>query len=887
MKFYTNVCCYGSNVLLKEFDNGKRKRYRIKYHPTLYVPGKSNSEWHTLVGDPVEPIHFNEIKEAREFIKDHAENDQYPIYGNSQFQYSFIAEEYPEHDLEYSLNALCIVSLDLEHENEQGFTQDDAKIARERINVLTVKEFNVDIFHVFTFVDGKKYNKKNHFVPKSKNIKHYEFESEKEMLLGFLEFWNKLDPDIITGWNSRFFDIPYLYNRLMNLFDEKTAKKLSTWGIVQAVSVDFNHREWQCYEIYGISQIDYYQIYVKNIKDPRENYKLDYIAKTELKGEGKVDWREKYETMKEFYEKDFQWFTEYNIQDVNLIEQLEKKVNLIALTVDVAYLAKVNFMDVLAQVRTWDVLIFNWLHQEKIVIPQKEYQEKKDQYVGAYVKPPNPGVYESVVSFDVASLYPNIIRVLNIGPEVKLTDLKMNLNSDDVLAENDKWEEAFGRATSNNCTSASNGVFYSKEKQSFYSRMVETIFTKRKKYQADLKAAKKELERCTDPKRKIELENLVSKLDVKQKATKILLNSLYGAYGNPYFRWYDLDNAEAVTMTGQFIIQYIARELNRYFNDLYKTENLDFVIYSDTDSVYVSLDKLIQHVFKGKKPDIETLISFLDKVCKTKLEPLIDQLFSQITNDLINGMKLEKPILSMKREVLADRGIWASKKHYALQVWNSEGDNYFECNACHNEFSGPSEKAPPCNDCKSKNTKRVSKLKIMGFDLVKSSTPQYCRDAMRKAVQIMMTGTQFEMADFIETFRQKFMKLPVEDIARPRGVNNLKKWEDEADTYKKGTDIGVKAVLIYNKCLEDKKLQKKYPPITSSERIKYVYLKQPNPIDDQVIAFNGKLPPEFGLHKYVDYEKMYEKTFINPIEKILDPIGWSTEKIEDMDKFFV
>jgi DNA polymerase elongation subunit (family B) len=882
-KYYTNCQVSGNNILLKEIDNGERKRYKVEYKPTLYAPSTKNSKYHTLTGESVEPLKFDSIKEAREFVKTN-EGTGYPLYGNTQYQYAFIADEYPEHELAYNLKDILIVLMDIECENETIFTNDSEQNAKDRINVITIKDINKDEYHVFTFVDGDTYNKKNRYKP-GKNVKHYEFESEGDMLLGFLKVWRKLDPDILTGWNVRFFDIPYLYNRLLLLFDEKTAKSLSPWYNVQAIVVEFMKFDHSCYELSGISILDYMQIYNKTIKDPRENYKLDYIAKIELKGVGKTDWRDKYETMKEFYKKDFQGFVEYNIQDVHLIDLLEEKRKLLELFISVAYMAKVNYVDVLAQTRTWDMVIYNWLKEENIVIPQREFQEKTEQYKGAYVKEPIPGMYYNIVSFDVASLYPNIIRVLNIGPETKCNTLKMSLNSEDVLSENNKWKIALDLALNNNCTSASNGVFYSKYKQSFYSRMVETLFTNRKKCQAEIKVGKKERESCTDKTRKFELDNIITTLDVKQQAIKILMNSLYGAFGSQYFRFYDLDNAEAVTKTGQFIIQWIKKGLNKHFNELFKT-NDDFVIYSDTDSVYVSLDKLVKHVFEGKNPDTLKLIQFMDKVCKEKLEPEIDKLFGEITQHIINGMTPEKPILSMKREVIADRGIWGSKKHYILQVWNSEGDNYFECLDCHNKFSGYSEKAPPCNDCKSANTIRIAKMKIMGFDLVKASLPQFSRNAMRKAVNIVMTGTQDQLVEFIEQTRIQFMKLPVEDIAQPRAANNLEKWANEEDTYTKGTPIQAKAVLLHNEYLKKLNLQTKYAPIASSEKIKFVHLKLPNPIHDKVIAFNGKLPKEFGLHKYIDYAHMFELTLINPLEKILGPIGWDTDKKYDMEKFF-
>lgn len=886
MRFYTNFHLSGNNILLKEVDNGSRKKYKVQYQPKLYVPGNKKSTFHTLNGDPVEEIQFEGVREARNFTKENEGVPNFEIYGNTMYQYAFIGDEYPEPEIAYDLKQIAIATLDIENESEEGFTQDAAQKADDRINVITVKFFGIDEYHVFTFKDGDIYNDDNCYKPKHKREKHYEFESEAEMLRGFLKVWRKLDPDILTGWNIRFYDIPYMYNRITKVLGEDFAKKLSPWDIVQPTVVAFMNRDHNTFELAGISVLDYFQIYRKNVLEPRENYKLDYIAKVEL-NEGKLDWRDRFDSMKDFYHKDFQGFVEYNIQDVKLPDMLEAKLKLIELIVSVAYLAKVNYVDVLAQTRTWDMLIYNWLKLENIVIPQKEFQVKADQFVGAYVKEPKPGMYFHVAAFDVAGLYPNLIRILNIGLETKISDLRVKIAVEDFLKATATWQEAFDIATGNGCTVAANGVFYSKEKESFYSRMVDTLATNRKKYQAEIKKAKKELESCTDEKRKVELNNTISTHDVKQKATKIMMNSLYGAFGSQYFRFYDLENAVAVTSTGQFVIQFIQKGLNEYLNKLFKTEKEDFVIYSDTDSVYVSLDKLVVRVFEGKpKPSIEKLIKFLDTVCKEKIEPEIERLFKVITTDFINGMNPEKAILNMKREVIADRGIWSSKKHYILNVWNSEGDNYFECNACHNKFSGPSDVAPPCNKCKSPDTKRVAKLKIMGFDMVKSSLPQFSKDIMKKAVNIVMTGTQDELADFIEKSRMEFMSLPPEQVAFPRGANNLEKWEDTDLTYTKGTPLHVKAVLLYNEQLKKLGLHTKYPPIASAEKIKFVYLKQPNPIHDKVIGFNGTLPKEFGLHKYIDYPDMFNSTVVKPLEKILDPIGWSSDKTFDMDSFF-
>jgi DNA polymerase elongation subunit (family B) len=493
-KFYTNSQVSGNNILLKEIDNGKRKRRKIPYKPTLYVPGNDKSTWHTLTGEPVEPLKFDSIKEAREFVKSNEGVTNYPLYGNTQYQYAFISDEYPEHEIQYNLKDLLILTMDIECESEDGFTNDAEKIAKNRINVITLKDFNKDEYYVFTFIDDEIYHEGNRYKP-AKNVTHFEYESEKEMLLGFLSVWRKLDPDIVTGWNCLFFDIPQIYNRIVLLFDEDTARKLSPWGSVQSTTVNFMNFDHECYELSGISILDYIQIYRKIQLEPRENYKLDYIAKVELKGEGKIDWHDKYESMKEFYQKNFQLFVEYNIQDVHLPDLLEQKLKMIELIVSVAYLAKVNYIDVLAQTRTWDILIYNWLKQEKIVIPQKEHQEKHEQFVGAYVKDPIPGMYYNVASFDLASLYPNLIRVLNIGPETKQVKLKHKLNSDDVLYQSESWQDSYEVALKSKCTLACNGVFYTKDKQSFYSRMVEVLFSKRKKYQKEVKDTKIEIEK--------------------------------------------------------------------------------------------------------------------------------------------------------------------------------------------------------------------------------------------------------------------------------------------------------------------------------------------------------------------------------------------------------
>lgn len=883
MRFYTNCQVLGNNILLKEVDNGQRKRYKVEYQPKLFVETKKSSKWKTLTGTSVEPLQFSDMREAREFVRTNEGVPNFKIYGNTTYQYPFIADTYPDHDLHYDMSQISIVTLDIECESEKGFP--DVNDPQERINVITIKDFRHEMYHVFTFKDGLLYTDENYYKP-SKNVKHYSYDNEEEMLLGFIKVWRKLDPDVVTGWNVRIFDVPYICARITLLMGEDTMKKLSVWGVVQKEIVTIKKKDHNCFNIYGLSILDYYQMYVKNVSEPRENYKLGYIAEVEL-GQTKVDWQAKYERMKDFYRDDFQLFVEYNIQDVHLPDLLEAKLKLIELTLSVAYLAKCNYMDVTAQVRTWDTLIFNWLYQENIVVPPKEHKSKTEKFEGAFVKEPIPGRYNWVVSFDVTSLYPSIIRALNIGPETKLTDVKHKraFTVEQALINHEWFRGAFGDCQNDEVTLAINGVSYTKSQISFFSKMVETLFNNRKKYQGEMKAAKRELEVTTDPVKNAELKNTVAKFDIKQKSTKIMMNSLYGAFGNEFFRFYDIDNAEAVTLSGKFIIQFIERGLNKHLNNLFKTSGVDYIIAGDTDSVYVNLSPLVEHVYPDGGDPIK-ITRFLDKVCKEKLEKKIEELFADITCNYLNGMWIaEKPILSMKREVIADPGIWTSKKHYILKVLNSEGDNFFKCKDCGNSFSGPSEMVP-CNKCKSANVERSYKLKIMGMDMVKSSMPKICRDSMKEAVKIILDGTQAELVDFIEATRKRFFASPPEVIAIPKGVHGIEKYSDDQDIYATKTPLHTKAVLMYNWCVKEKGLETKYPFISDSDKIKYVYLKLPNPIREKAVAFPAKLPPEFKLDKFVDYHEMWDLTFIRPITTILDPLGWSTETQYDMDKFF-
>ena len=334
---------------------------------------------------------------------------------------------------------------------------------------------------------------------------------------------------------------------------------------------------------------------------------------------------------------------------------------------------------------------------------------------------------------------------------------------------------------------------------------------------------------------------------------KICLNSCYGAIGNQYFRYYKLANAEAITMSGQTSIRWIENRMNEYLNKLLSTQDTDYVIASDTDSIYLNFGPLVTKFLSNKSGDKATVVGLLDKICQEKLEPFIERSYQELAT-LVNAYSQK---MQMKRENIADRGIWTAKKRYILNVWDSEGVRYEE-----------------------------PKLKIMGIEAVKSSTPAPCRTMIKDALKLMMSGTEDEVIDFIDDARAKFRKMPIQDIAFPRSVSDVVKHKAHSTIYGKGCPIHVRGALLYNHHIKEKKLDNKYSLINNGEKIKFVYLKKANPIRENVISFIQDWPVELGLDKYIDYELQFQKAFLDPIKVILDAIGWNVEKTVNLELFF-
>ena len=819
MKFYTNISQWGNSLLLREVVNGERIARRVKYSPTLYAPVNSTTELKTLDGKYVTPVTHETIKEAKEWV-DNYKNQPDLIYGSTMYPYNYIAEEYPK-NVEYDVDKILIVTIDIEVQCENGFPNPQA--AEEPFLSITLKNHQSKKFVVWGIGD---------FDNKRDDVTYIKCETEVHLLKEFLTFWERHQPDIITGWNTEFFDIPYLCNRIIKLFGDDEVKRLSPWRSVHDREVFKMGRRHQVYDIQGIAALDYLDLYRKFTYTAQESYRLDYIAFVEL-GEKKDG--NPYETFSEWYTKDYQSFIEYNIMDVELVDRLEDKMKLIDLLLTMAYDAKVNYTDVLGSTKYWDVLIYNYLRQKNIVIPQKKSKEKAEKFEGAYVKDPQVGMHKWVMSFDLNSLYPHLIMQYNISPETLYAQNKVEDMSVDKLLDR-KVDTSILKGV----TLTPNGALFKTDKQGFLPELMQSMYDDRVKYKKLLLKAKQEYENTKEPK----LLKDISKYNNIQMAKKISLNSAYGAIGNAYFRYYDLLVAEAITTSGQLSIRWIERAVNQYLNDVLKTTDRDYVIASDTDSIYVTFDELVNKIFPDGK-ETARIVTFLDSVARDKIEPFMEKSYQSL-HQYVNSYEQK---MEMSREVIADKGIWTAKKRYILNVWDNEGVRYNDAN-----------------------------LKMMGIEAVKSSTPAPCREKIKQGLNIIMNGDERELNKFIQGFREEFMNLPPEEIAYPRSVNGLEKFSDSNQMFAKGAPIHCKGAILYNHLIEKNNLGHKYPSIQEGEKIKFLNMKQPNVYQCSAISFITTLPKELDFHKMVDYDVQFEKSFIEPLNFILTKINWMVDR---------
>jgi len=848
MNFYTSVNRYGNSILYRGFEDGEKVARKIFFQPTLYEQSANKTGWISPSGLALQPRVMDSMKAADQLYDRYSDVVNKDVYGSDNYVTQYITDTFPD-EISFKREIVNVTTIDIEVASDDGFPF--VEQAAHPVITITCKNNIDNTYYVWGLYD---YDVKKSILAGQQKVLYKKCTDEQELLTDFLKFWHDPNfcPDVITGWNTRMFDLPYLIRRVQNIIGGDVFKKFSPWNIVTQRDIVIAGRSHITYNIIGIQQLDYYDLFQKfgYSYGQQESYKLDHIANVVL-GERKLSYEE-HGSLYTLYKQDFQKFVDYNIKDVELVDRLEEKMGLITLAMTMAYRGGVNYADTFGTVQIWDSIIYRLLNKMNVAIPPRKKQHKV-KFPGAFVKDPQVGMHDWVVSFDLNSLYPNLIVQYNMSIETKLPGRITGVDVDSILE---------GTNTNNpeETTMSATGIRFTKDRQGIIPAIIKKYYDERREIKKEMLKTQQEMQKQSTKK----LEAKDNQLQNQQMAIKILMNSLYGALGNAGFRYFDNDVAEAITTSGQLSIRWAEKAINAEMNSRLNTLGEDYVIAIDTDSLYVNMKPLVDK-FKPKDP-----IKFLDKLCKDHFEKILKKSYS----GLATKMNAFENRMEMSREVIADRGIWIAKKRYFLNVLNNEGVQYAE-----------------------------PKLKIMGIEAIKSSTPQIVRDRFKQLFRVIIEKSEKDVQEFIQKFKEEFNNLQPEEVSFPRGAKDVDKFSHPKNIYcdpkntkdiyigkdkvtVRSTPIHIRGALLYNYYIDKFKLNKKYEKINNGEKIKFCYLKMPNTIKQNIITYPLNLPKELDLHRYVDYNMQYEKTFIEPLKPILEAVGWSHEPVASLEDFF-
>lgn len=835
---YRNVAYDPKNECVKLFtwdENGNRVSYDVSYNPYLYIESQNKPEKQSIFNTPLKKRSFKNQYERSKYIK---ESNVKRIFENLTVNQQFLIDMFwrDYEKPEFIKNDLKIMFLDIETYSIEEFSVPEK--ADHPINLITCYDSLTEKYITFGL-------KKEYIANDSKETYVCCF-NEKELLLKFIDYWSKDYPDVVSGWNSHGFDIPYIINRITNLLGFEYAQKLSPVGRVYNRSLrgQFGREQIRWY-IDGISSVDYLDVY-KKFAPNRESYKLDNIARLEL-DEQKIDYGST--NLSDLADTNWKLFVDYNIQDVKLIVKLEKTLKYVEL---LRMLSVAGLTTMEAAMGSMTVIVGACAiraRQRNEVIPTFiRPPDDGSQNAGAFVKDPQLGFQKNVVSFDANSLYPNTMITLNLSPETKIG--KIVSKDDNIVTIRDingnsfkLNADKFGKLINEKELAVSRaGVLFSQKKKGLIPEVVDHYYKKRVEVKRELNKLKKKL--SEDPNSK-QLEVEINRLDVKQLTIKIFINSVYGALGNKVFPLGDDDLAESITLTGQAVIKESAEIVKRYIQNVIGRDPGEVNKYSDTDSCYFVLDELVSHL------DIQPVKN--NKITK-EFYKVIDQVTEYLNLEINNwGKKIlnsKDCRFIFKREKICDVALFLQKKRYVLHVLDDEGI--------------------PANE-----------FKYVGVEVKRTTMPASVKPLVKNIIETMLlTQNQQETNKELEKTYDTFIHLPVEEIAETSGIKGLEKYSSLCDgfTTSKGMPHHVKAAYYYNILLSKFNIDKKYEKIQSGDKIKHLQVKTPNRYGIKKIAYKYYYPEEFKKIFQPDHEKMFERIVYSVIERFYESVNWSPKK---------
>ena len=816
-------------------EDGKRIDTDVPFSPFLYTESTTPADATSIFRTHLKRRVFKNNMERSKFVK---ETSTSRLFGNMSCEQQFLLEAFKEQvdSKDFSKYPLKIYSFDIETYSPNEFPVPE--LAKDPVILITIHNNLTD--EIFSWGVEKKYK------PKNENVKYYCCRTEFEMFEKFMNFWKIDPPDILVGWNSERFDIPYIINRARGLLGDEFINQLSPVGKLYYKPIMDNFgRNTGKWVIYGLSCLDYMEIYKAYAKGERESYSLNYIGEYELK-EGKLAINAT--NLSNLANEDWENFVDYNIQDVQLLVKLEAKLNYLRIVRLLAYKGCTNFEAALGKIAIVTGAMYLQAHKQGYVIPTFKNEEIRDSLVGGYVREPERGLKKSIVSYDVNSLYPNTIITLNISAETKLgkivigeygvdDKLTIRLVNGKIHELTEKQFKTFIKKEKISVSKA--GVLYSQKYKGVCPNLIDTLYTER------VEAQKQKL--TLEKKKKLNEEEkaTVEYLDTLQYTIKILLNSIYGTFANKYSAFMDIDNASSITKTGQAVAKEGAKILDEFIQKTYGVTS-SCVIAGDTDSVYITIQPILDKL---------ELPLAVDNVITKKVHTIVDEI-TEVVNSEINswaGTELNSSDsrFVFKREVIADVGTFLQKKRYIIRILDKEGVAV-----------------------------EGGKFKYVGVEIARSTMPKKVKEIVKEVLEnALLTNDIKGTNDIYRHAYDTFISLPLAEVAFRSSIQNYNKYADGAtlDKFNKGTPCHVKASIAFNLLLDKFKLTSKYEKIQSGQKVKYFYTAN-NPYRLDAIAFVTDYPKEFDKVK-IDYEKMFLKIAAPPVERLYEALDWRLPQI--------